>query len=184
MKTVRNVVREYAGNLGDEDEDHERKSEQEYLLNACLTPLMSAFVLKATIVVFVRMVQTDSVSGHDVNERTVPIVGGPMRDVFDVDEWWESCICRYKTNQEKYMAVDGSNWLLKGLVHVMVKVSLVPCSKWSENSEMSDDNEMGGALINDMSEDDMSDDDMSEDDIQMSDNEPMWGEDDECDNFD
>jgi len=33
MKTVRNVVREYAGNLGDEDEDHERKSEQEYLLN-------------------------------------------------------------------------------------------------------------------------------------------------------
>jgi len=33
MKTVRNVVREYAGNLGDEEEDHEKKSEQEYLLN-------------------------------------------------------------------------------------------------------------------------------------------------------
>jgi len=33
MKTVRNVVREYAGNLGDKEEDHEKKSEQEYLLN-------------------------------------------------------------------------------------------------------------------------------------------------------
>merc|ERR1719219_1298003 len=33
MKTVRNVVREYAGNLGDEEEDHEKKSEQGYLLN-------------------------------------------------------------------------------------------------------------------------------------------------------
>ena len=33
MKAVRNIVREYAGNLGDEDEDHEKKSEQEYLLN-------------------------------------------------------------------------------------------------------------------------------------------------------
>merc|ERR1719422_251786 len=33
MKTVRNVVREYAGNLGDEEEDHEKKSEQEYLLS-------------------------------------------------------------------------------------------------------------------------------------------------------
>jgi len=33
MKTVRNTVREYAGNLGDEEEDHEKKSEQEYLLN-------------------------------------------------------------------------------------------------------------------------------------------------------
>jgi len=33
LKTVRNVVREYAGNLGDEEEDHEKKSEQEYLLN-------------------------------------------------------------------------------------------------------------------------------------------------------
>ena len=33
MKTVRNVVREYAGNLGDQEEDHEKKSEQEYLLN-------------------------------------------------------------------------------------------------------------------------------------------------------
>ena len=35
--------------------------------------------MKATIIVYVRMVQTDSVSGHDVDERTVPIVGGPMR---------------------------------------------------------------------------------------------------------
>jgi len=32
MKTVRNVVREYAGNLGDDD-NPEKKSEQEYLLN-------------------------------------------------------------------------------------------------------------------------------------------------------
>jgi len=33
LKTVRDVVREYAGNLGDEEEDHEKKIEQEYLLN-------------------------------------------------------------------------------------------------------------------------------------------------------
>jgi len=33
MKTVRNVVREYAGNLGDEEDDPEKKSEQGYLLN-------------------------------------------------------------------------------------------------------------------------------------------------------
>lgn len=33
LKTVRDVVREYAGNLGEEGEDHEKKGEQEYLLN-------------------------------------------------------------------------------------------------------------------------------------------------------
>jgi len=34
IKTVRNIVREYAGNLGDdEDNDPEKKSEQDYLLN-------------------------------------------------------------------------------------------------------------------------------------------------------
>merc|ERR1719350_34727 len=33
MKAVRNIVREYAGNLGDEDEDHEKKSEQDYLVS-------------------------------------------------------------------------------------------------------------------------------------------------------
>ena len=29
----RDVVREYAGNLGEEGEEHEKKGEQEYLLN-------------------------------------------------------------------------------------------------------------------------------------------------------
>lgn len=33
LKTVRDVVREYAGNLGEEEEEHEKKLEQEYLLN-------------------------------------------------------------------------------------------------------------------------------------------------------
>jgi len=33
LKTVRDVVREYAGNLGDDEEDLDKKAEQEYLLN-------------------------------------------------------------------------------------------------------------------------------------------------------
>merc|ERR1719334_274678 len=33
LKTVRDVVREYAGNLGEEGEDHDKRSEQDYLLN-------------------------------------------------------------------------------------------------------------------------------------------------------
>merc|ERR1719334_579279 len=33
LKTVRDIVREYAGNLGDEEGDHEKRSEQDYLVN-------------------------------------------------------------------------------------------------------------------------------------------------------
>lgn len=33
LKTVRDIVREYAGNLGDVEEDHEKRSEQDYLVN-------------------------------------------------------------------------------------------------------------------------------------------------------
>jgi len=33
LKTVRDIVREYAGNLGDEEGDHEKRSEQDYLVH-------------------------------------------------------------------------------------------------------------------------------------------------------
>ena len=99
--------------------------EQVCLLRACLMPLMRTYVVKAGIVVHVRLVQVDPLTGHVVKERVAPIPGGVMEHVMLLCEWWSKCVCRFTRNLEKYLNVDGSDWLLDGLDRVVVKVSLL-----------------------------------------------------------
>ena len=98
--------------------------EQTSLVEACMMPLLRTFVVKAMFYTIVKFVRVDVETGDVVARREGYFPSGPSERVVNLHEWYESHIARCSYTLDKYMNVEGSEWLIEGLNFVTLKVSL------------------------------------------------------------
>ena len=94
------------------------------LIDACLTPLMRVFVVKAMMYARVRFVRVNAETGDVVQEMQAFLPSGQSEHVVDLTDWFESHVCHLSNTLYKFTSHEGSEWQIDGLEFVLLKVSL------------------------------------------------------------
>ena len=98
--------------------------EQLSLMEACLSPLIRVFVVKAMMYVHVKFVRICPTTGDVLARRDAALPSGTSEHVVDLHEWYDSHITQFCNTLEKYTNVEGSDWMVDCLNFVQLKVSL------------------------------------------------------------